>query len=315
MTTARTARHRAQLQQAIERDGVIAFVYQPEALSAQGTENRDYVRSKRVPVIGSEGGATWWYDNPMYFPQVAHGYTFFASAIFGAGQVLVPQGKTKLATTNCAEVPACAENARFWAENAQKAGFEHVYRARSSVTQPDYTAECLNARNNGAQVFLIALDPSSIRRLAISCARQGYKPTYATMGAIVTDEVKREPNLEGMIAISNSFPYFQTGTPATDEFQQAMRDYGATTPVGLGRTLGWTAAKVFERAATRLPEPPTSEAVLQGLWSISNDTIGGLTLPLSYHPEQSAQPLPYWFIIAIDKGRWVSPDGSKLHCQ
>lgn len=308
------ARHRAQLQEAIERENVIAFVQQPEAISGQGKEIREYMEAKRVPVIGGEGGVTWFYDSPMYFPQIAQGYPFFAIGTYGAAKVFLPEDKTKLATTTCVEAQGCADDDRIWAETAADAGFQHVYRARSSVTQPDYSAECLSARNAGAQVFMVALDPASMSRLALSCARQGYHPAYATIGAIVLDRMKDDPNLEGMVAPSNAFPYFQSGTPATDEFQRAMKRYGRNLAPGVPNAVGWTSGKLFERAAANLPEPPTSDAVLRGLWSLRDETLGGLTYPLTFLENQPAKPISCWFTLAIRNGSWMSPDGSKLQC-
>src|SRR5581483_1485786 len=49
------ARHRSQVQEAIERRHVVAFVYNPESIA--GRASQEYISSKRVPVIGDEGGS------------------------------------------------------------------------------------------------------------------------------------------------------------------------------------------------------------------------------------------------------------------
>jgi branched-chain amino acid transport system substrate-binding protein len=250
----------------------------------------------------------------MYFPQASHGDHLILGAIAGAAKQLVPKGKTKLGTLVCVEVDTCSRADQLWGENATKFGFQLAYRGKASLAQPDYTGECLAARNQGVQAILMTLDPNSIGRFALSCARQGYRPVFATLAAIQVDRMKDDPNLEGMVVTTPVFPYLQAGTPATDEFQKTMRTYGSKVPVGVGQATGWVAAKLFEKAAANLPEPPSSDAVLRGLWSLRDDTLGDLTLPLSFAENQTAPQQTCWFTLALENHAWVSPDRFKRNC-
>jgi branched-chain amino acid transport system substrate-binding protein len=181
------ARHRSQVQEAIEVKKVIAFVGNPEGFT--GGASQDYITSKRVPVIGSETGSDHFYKSPMYFPQAPHGSANFRVAIRAAAQQTVPLGKVKLATITCAEVQQCEDADRVWAEDAPSLGFRHAYRGRAALTQPDFTAECLAARNAAAEVFLLGLDGASIGRVAASCARQGYRPIFGTFSGLILDRM------------------------------------------------------------------------------------------------------------------------------
>ncbi|MCA1843058.1 MAG: hypothetical protein LC792_07670, partial [Actinobacteria bacterium] len=78
---------------------------------------------------------------------------------------------------------------------------------------------------------------------------------------------------------------------------------------------GWTAGKLLEKAATRLVEPPTTEAILTGLWSVKEDTLGGLTYPLTYVKDRPMARRSCWFNMAIKNGTWVSPDNYRLNCE
>jgi branched-chain amino acid transport system substrate-binding protein len=304
------ARHRAQAQEAIERQKAIAFLANAEPLTGQGSV--DYINSKGVPVIGTSGGTVWSYSSPMYFPQASDGDPFLLMGLAAlADQV---KDKKKLATVTCAEATACGDADRLFAENAKKFGYNHVYRARASIAQPDYTAECLAARNAGADVYMVVLDGNSVSRFAAACARQAYKPQFSTIVTIVLDRFKDDPNLGSIAASSHVFPYFQTGTPATDEFQAAFKAYGGGLSNGVGVAAGWTAGKLLEKAAARLPEPPTTQAILAGLWSIKNDNLGGLTYPLTFTEGKPATPRGCWFNTAVKDGKWISPDGYRLRC-
>ena len=308
------ARHKAQVKEAIERRKVIAFVFNAEGIT--GASSVGYITSKRVPVIGSEGSGPWFYQSPMYFPPQPHADQFYFSAIYGTGSVFAPAGKTKLGTVACSELQRCAEFEQAAAKAAPKVGLQYVYKVRASVAQPDYSAECLSARNAEAQVIFVALDSNSVARLALSCARQGYRPTFATMASIATDRFKDDANLDGIYVATNVFPYFQSGTPATDEYHQAFAAHSPKSEPGVGVATGWVAAKLFEKVAANMPEPPTSEAVLRGLWSLRGDTLGGIAMPLTFLENQLAPTAPVcWFNIAVQDRTWKSIDGYKMHCR
>lgn len=307
------ARHKAEVQEAVERHNTIAFVFNVDGVAGRGSV--DYITSKRIPVIGGDTGEQWWDEHPMYFPQTSFGTSMTGGILYGAASILVPRGRTKLATFWCAETPDCENSSRIWVTDAAQAGFELVYKAKVSVAQPDYTADCLAARNAGAEVVFFALDGASIGRFALSCARQGFHPTMGTFSSIAQDRMKDDPNLDGMIVTTPVFPDFQSGTPATDEFQTVMRNEGRDILVGASRAVGWVAAKLFERATVGLPDRPTSEAILKGLWSIKNDDLGGLTQPLTFVADQPAKPMMcWWTVIAKDKA-WASIDRFTRHCR
>jgi branched-chain amino acid transport system substrate-binding protein len=306
------SRHRAQVQEAVEQKKVIAFVGNAEALT--GPSSSEYIASHRVPVVGIDGGWDFVYDNPMYFLQVSSGTAFVSTFILSTAQLQVPAGKKKLGLLACAEAQACADAARIFPERARPLGLDLVYSGRASIAQPDFTAECLSARNAGVETFFVMMDGNSVGRIGNSCARQGFRPQYASASSIVLDRFKADPNLDGLIGSNQTFPYFQTGTPATDEFAQAYALFGKGLNLGSGVAVGWTAGKLFEKAAANLPEPPTSDALLRGLWSIKNDTLGGLTYPLTFAEGKTSERKLCWTNIQVLKGRWTSPDGYKLHC-
>jgi branched-chain amino acid transport system substrate-binding protein len=308
-----TARHRAQVQDAIERRNVIAFLANAEVFSGRGSV--DYITSKRVPVIGSETASPWFYESPMYFPQASSGDGLVFGGLYLLADTFAPQGKTKLGTLVCVEAQQCADIDRIAGTSAAAIGFKYVYRAKASLGTPDFTAECLAARNAGVEIFLVGMDPNSIQRVAASCARQGFKPVYGTVSHGVTDRFKTDTNLDGMVASTNVFPYFQTGTAATDEFQRVMRTIGANLPTSVSSATGWVAGKLLERASRALPEPPTSAALLEGLWSLEGDDLGGLTQPLTFERDKPPPLVVCWWGTTIAEKAWTSPDKFVRHCR
>ena len=309
-----SARHRSQVQEAIERHKAIAFLANVEVVT--GHASIEYITSKRVPVVGSDTANEYFYNtSPMYFPQASHGELMVLSAIAGPGGLLIPEGKTKLGTLACVEAEVCRAANPIWEKFAKRIGWDLVYQTNASLGQPDFTAQCLAARNAGVQFFMAAIDPNSMDRIIASCLRQGYHPVFGELQAMAADSQKGDPKFEGIVATSNVFPYFQSGTPATDEFQEAMRTLGRdTAKPGVGLAQGWVAGKLLEKAATHLPEPPTSAAILAGLWSIRDDTLGGLTNPITFMQDQPAKPQGCWYDMTIRNGQWKAPNGFRLNC-
>ena len=304
------ARHRAQVQEAVERKGVIGFFLNAEAISGASTVG--YLEAKRIPVVGISLGEFYAYDSPMYFPQASAADELVKALPFSIAHQLIPRGKKRLGTIICVEAEFCDTAERLITEVAQKTGLEHVYRGRASLAQPDFTAECLSARNQNVEILAIGLDQNSVNRVTVACARQGYHPTYSTN--IIVDQHKDNPELAGAVGETIVFPWFQSGTPATDEFQAAVRAYGGGLVLGVGTAAGWTAGKLLERVARTMSEPPTTEQLLEGLWAIKGDTLGGLTAPLTFIRDKPPPRVTCWFDLTIVQRAWISPDGFTLHC-
>ena len=309
------ARHRALVQKLVETDKVLAFIQNGEALSG-GKATIDYLNARGVPVIGGDGASQHYYQSPMYFPQGAFGDNLLFSVIAGAAGQTVPEGKKKFGYVVCSEAQICRDAERVWSKAAAALGVEVVYKGQGSLGQPDFTAQCLAARNAGVEVLLPMLDANSISRLSASCARQSYRPTLALTASQVQDRMSTDPNLADSLGFSNVFPYFQAGTPGTDEYQAALARFGGEgVDRGVGIATAWTSGKLYEQVAASLPEPPTTDAILRGLWSLKGETLGGLTQPLTFLEGKNAPENPVcWFAMKIQAKKWVSPDGFKLTC-
>jgi branched-chain amino acid transport system substrate-binding protein len=300
------ARHSAQIKEAVERRGAIAFLSNVEAVT--GPSSAAYITSKRVPVVGMSGGENWAAESPMYFPQKSFGPGLYQLFPRAWAPTLVPKGITKWGITFCVEAQGCKDVDRILAEEADRHGYKLVYRSQASIAQPDFTAECLSARNAGVQALLVLLDQSSAERYASACNRQGYRPQYLIPGPALADRLKDNPLLDGALAVSEVYPWFSTGTPAIDEFHAAIKSLGSNVPPGLYPVAGWVSGKLFEVAAAGLVEPPTSAQILAGLWKVRNDTLGGLTAPLTFVQDKPTQPYACGAVVRTQGGKWVAPD-------
>ncbi|HVW34645.1 MAG TPA: ABC transporter substrate-binding protein [Acidimicrobiia bacterium] len=300
------ARHSAQVKEAVEQRGAIAFLTNAEAVTGQS--GAAYITSKRVPVVGMSGGENWAVDSPMYFPQKSFGpglYQLFPRAF---APVVVPKGMTKWGIVYCVEAQGCKDVARTFADESDKLGYKLVYQAQASIAQPDFTAECLSARNAGVQALEVLLDQTSVERFATACNRQGYRPQYLIPSQALADRLKDNPLLDGALSVTDVFPWFVSGTPAVDEFHAAMKAFGANVPPGLQPAEGWVSGKLLEVAAANLEEPPTTAQILAGLWKVRNNTLGGITAPLTFTENQPTKPYACGALVVTRNGAWVASD-------
>jgi len=299
------ATHGSQVKEAVEQKGALAFLMNTEPITGQSAVG--YLESKRIPVIGVPGAEPWGEKSPMYFPQKTVTRNLYVLHPQQFASQLVPRGITKWGTLVCAEAQGCKDIAKVYTDEAGRLGYQVVYQGQSTVAQPDFTAECLAARNAGVQALHVNLDESSIQRVASACNRQNYRPVILIPGGAQTDRMKDVPGLDGAMAVSGVFPYFATGTPATDEFQQAMRAFGNGVMRGYAVAEGWVSGKLFERATAELAEPPTTAGILAGLWKIKNDNLGGLTGNLTFTENQPAANPVCGSVIVIKDKAWTAP--------
>lgn len=304
------ARHRALVQQLVEQKGVVAFVGMNAPMT--GHASVAYLKEKRVPVIGTDGGSSWVYDSPMHFPQSSTTPAVWLS-LTGALSQANP-GKTKVGVLACVEAQGCEELYNDMPKDAAAFGLTLVYRARMSIGQPDFTAECVSARNAGVELMAMASDPNSFVRLARSCANVGFKPAWGAAQNIKDDVIAKEPLLDGFSMASPIRPIFLRDTPALAEFHDAKDRYAAGETLTVMFGMGWTAAKVFEHATRNIPDPTSSESILGGLWSLKNDDIDGLSYPLTFVKDQPLKPRACWYSLVLRSGKWTH-DGAPMTCR
>jgi branched-chain amino acid transport system substrate-binding protein len=306
------ARNQALTQQLVEQNQVLAFVQMDAPLGGQASVG--YLTQKQIPVIGDEGGEQWFYQSPMYFPQATQANPLIASTIAAAGDFGRAKGMTKLGAISCIEASACSSIYAFLPQYASKFGLDLVYRGQVSIAQPDYTANCQAAHAANAQIFWYGLDPNSIERAARSCTSINYHPLPFAASSTVVVGMATDPDLDGMGFAMQVLPWMITSNPGIVQYQNALRQYAPGLQPDGGTIVGWVSAKLFELATTNLPDPPTSQGVLDGLWQIKNNDLGGLTQPLTFTKGQAAPQVECYWLAQLKGGQFLSPDGAQRHC-
>jgi branched-chain amino acid transport system substrate-binding protein len=200
---------------------------------------------------------------------------------------------------------------------AQKQGLTPTYAAQITLTSPDYTAQCLNAKNMGVDVIGVVGDSDTVERVAQSCANQNYHPIYSTASIALTANLQSDPLLEGMVGPQAWFPWPSTSGPAAD-YQAAVRQYDPSLTLGGATSAVWVSGALLAAAvaAANIPpsQPVTSQDILNGLWTIHDNTLGGLTSALTFVKGQPAPQASCYFSVKIVKSVWTSGNGGNPTC-
>ena len=139
----------ADIRQLVQVDHVLAIV-SPEA---SGTESgwASYVQQQHVAVIGGENDTPVWFTNPSFFPS---GSTVLTSLEMQAYAVKAA-GKDSFGAVYCAEIAACKQSVPALAAYAKAFQLDMSTSAAIAVSAPSYTAQCLAAKQAGAQALII----------------------------------------------------------------------------------------------------------------------------------------------------------------
>jgi branched-chain amino acid transport system substrate-binding protein len=300
------------VQQEVTQDHVIAFVGNLMPLTVQASTS--YLQQQNIPVIGGDASSPSWWQSPILFPQ--------GSSDLGSDQAVFTikaasaKGYTKMGVLYCVEDPTCSAGIQSLIQQGggSAAGVTTVYSSSFSITQPDFTAQCLDAKQAGATLIYFAGDGDSLIRMANDCAAQGYKPLYVGDSLAITSNLASDPNLNGLLAGQTDFPWMDSYTPAQATYQQAVKQYDPGL-AGSATTAGeWTAGMLAVAASSDLTATPTSAEFFQGLWSIKNNDLGGLAPPLTFNANSTATPSNCFFLMTLQNGQFVDVQNGGTQC-
>ena len=311
------------VQELVEVEKVVAIV----GVSATATEGgfAQYVLDNKIPVVGGAEYTGNWFSNAMFYPVS----TTVLSVLWGQAKAAADAGFKKVAQLLCNTSAACTGAKPIFAGAVTSNGMEIVSDQTADPAQPNYTAECLSAKNAGATVFRAS--GINLPNVVRDCNRQQYDPVYLsselqpTMQALATD-----PNFAQFTAYGevSAFPPFKE-FPQTKTYWKAMRKYHPEylppngkqfANYGLGATQARAGAealkKALENAGVTATTTVTSATVIQGLAKFAGETLGGIAPPLTF--SDGTKPNPQnkcFFVTQVKKRKYSAPKGLTPVCQ
>jgi branched-chain amino acid transport system substrate-binding protein len=292
----------------IQNNKVIAFVGNIQVLTIDAMKS--VVQKAGIPIIGGDITNNTWFTTPLLFPQgpppQAISYGFLDAMV-------KRYGKKNIGDVYCLEVPqACTQIDKAFKELAPGFGATISSSTQISITAPSYTSQCLAAQDKKVETMALIVDAPTQNRYADSCAKVGYKPQYVAYPLGVGNEGQflGNPNLGNTYVPLNTFPWMGKSTGAEKYYQKAVATYNPGFTTGDAASLGWTAGALLVAASKNLTDaPPTTQQLIDGLYSIKGNNLGGLTAPLTFTKGQNPA-IPYCLFAAISNANnsaWATP--------
>jgi branched-chain amino acid transport system substrate-binding protein len=301
------------VRQLVEQEHVVALVGNASTV----TEGFDkYVLSKNVPVIGSAEFQQDYTTNPMFFATGTQAVMFDYGLLLDAKKA----GVTKVGVLPCAEVAACSLGAKLDQGLGQIVGISVPFIQKITVSQPSYQAVCLAAKESGINGLAIIENAATVLRVADQCNQQGFKPRELNVSATTGLAWENQSSMEGTITTQSNPVLADRSIPALVTLHTALEKYAPT--VGTSPQYNeiddsvWAGGEVFKLAAERAKLTPTSTSadVLRGLYTFKNETVNGLTPPLTYTAGKPAF-ITCWFPQEIKGGKFSPLTGeAKPEC-
>jgi branched-chain amino acid transport system substrate-binding protein len=299
--TALTLAHRL-----VESYRVLALVGDVHFFGFQQIEQ--YMRSKSVPMIGGDAATDAWFTSPVAFPVSAPG----AVQIIKGLKMYVDRGVRKFGMLYCLEVGSLCQYLNDQAKKSE-VGQYILQSYQVSLVAPSYTSQCLRMKQGGLEAIYMLMDTASASRLVKDCATQGYTPKLMLLGLDATKDMPGIPVLGQALMPGATVSTGATDLPAVARLHQIIDTYAPSVGENGFGALAYAAAEMLGLVGKNLSANPTSAELIAALYRVKNETLGGLTVPLTY-AKTGTTAAPCVFIWGVANGTFTAPEGSKPLC-
>jgi branched-chain amino acid transport system substrate-binding protein len=263
---------------------------------------------KQVPVMSTCNCAPADDLSPMIFPigpgGLGNAWQHSLPLLTGVDQ----DTRDHIGVLYCQEAPICPDAAKNIETFQKDANFKIVWKAQASLAAPDYTSEMLAARNAGAKAIFEIMDNHSVLRIQRAANRQGYKVLHNVQFSMYDGRFENVPELEGVFT-SSPTPMWSL-SPKMADYRDALKKY---VPGGVGAAWGaeaFVSGKLLEKMSKNFSPAPTAADVLAGLWSLQNETLGGLLPGITYYKGETHRNSNLCMVpIRIKGGKFQPRDG------
>jgi branched-chain amino acid transport system substrate-binding protein len=301
--------------QTLESDHVVAILdwsFVDEAWAST-------VGKSGIPVVGGDLSGPAMNSYPDFYPQ---GQTE-DSVTEASAETSKATGAKSLGILYCTEAPTCISSAQAIRAEAPKDGLPVSYIAQATSTEPNYTAQCLAAKQAGAGAMFLLYAPAAAQVIAADCTRQGYNPKYVMEGGAISFHVAQSsPGLRTYLAgvfadrpsIDTSYPGVQAMNTAIQKYFPGLEDQTAWTELSAS---GWADGLLLEAALKLGGLTPSTSAtpalVIKGLDAMNGDTLGGMAPPLTFTPGKP-HSIECWFTAQMVNGVAQIANGGNTTC-
>lgn len=300
--------------QTLLSDHVVAIIDNTTLDSSWGST----VAAAKIPVISTYSINQTDLTYPDFYP-VGQTQNTTIAAVVGVAKAA---GVTKIGDLYAAEAPSASASVPLMRSAGKAAGVPDVYDASISATAPNYTAQCLAAKQAGVDGLFIGDAPAVDDHVASDCASQGYSPVYLTEGSgFDMAQASSAAISKNLWSQMPDLPFFAK-SPAVQAFNTAMDKYAPGVRED-GNTfiqddfMAWISAEILEEGikagGLTASATPSAAEITTGLNSLKKDTVGGLTPPLTFTAGQVHQVNCY-YVSHVENGKPVMENNSQPTC-
>ena len=290
----------------IDQDHVVAIVGHSSLVSSSWI---DYATKKKVPVIGGPPVESTSFSSADVFPTG----TNVPVMIVGQFVRMQDAGLKKMAIMYCAESPVCASLDPLAKASAALVSpdLSISYATKVSATQPSYNAECLAAKDSGADAMFPAIQAPAVIALAEGCSKVGFNPTEVAQFTVYSPASLQAQALDKSITVSPTYNYQDESNKQVKTYLDAVNEFNpdmAKSPQFTVNTFwSWLGGAMFQKIAEKADLGPTSTAadVFKGIYQIKDETLDGAISPTTY-VEGKPTFISCWFDVDQKGGKFVT---------
>ncbi|MCU1346422.1 MAG: putative branched-chain amino acid transport system substrate-binding protein precursor, partial [Acidimicrobiia bacterium] len=191
------------------------------------------------------------------------------------------------------------------------AGLTYAGAQTVVASSASYGPYCRALKEAGADVLVVNTVGSVIEHFIDDCAKADYRPSYVLPGDVFQPSLISSET-EGAYIVSGG-PLWFGDQPAHRDFMAALKQYTKVEPSGFA-TRSWQAGLLFAAAARTVSDHPTPGEILEGLYSLSKETLGGWSVPLTYARGSGNTIGKCDWIAQIKNGKLTAPFGFDPQC-
>ena len=292
----------------VENDRVVAIVGDNTPTSGSWA---DYISEKGVPVIAFPSSVPSP-TNPNWFPVGPGGIVLWGAVT----PQVAAAGETTMGFPYCAEAPACAQVVDILEAFGTPQGLG-VSAIAVSASATSFTAPCLKMKDDGVDALLLGLDQNTATRVLDECIRQGVEAKQYNVAPSYGPAWLTNDKLDGTLLTSFVANFQDSSIAGVKDMQDQLANYSDLDPTELtfNSAVTWAIGKLFEAAATsaNLGPDSTPEDVKNALYGLKDETLDGLTVPLTFE-EGKPTVVKCNFLIKLTGGELVSQNNGEPDC-
>jgi branched-chain amino acid transport system substrate-binding protein len=301
-----------------------------DSSSTEGAE-ASFLGSTNIPIIGAGYAPNLWGAQlsslglncssgpgaklPCALPNAFTVTTTFGAVLDEAAVVAKSQGATKIVDVVCAEIAACSSADPELKATAKAIGLDDAGLVKVSSTAPSYTSQCVQFIQEKVDWIEASVQGAAAAQLIKDCQDQGYTGWFGVLTGSVCCNLLQMKNVKLGGGIE-AFPWWVDDAPVKD-YRNAMTaagvapvDWQSSTDTGI-----WTPLQMFAKAQANLSDNPTAAETLANMYTLNNETLGGLIPPITFTKGQPAGPRNCFWPYIFQNGTITNPlGGLKYEC-